>query len=270
MQQRRRIHLNDAQPVPSGDYYKQEVRKTKTGEVLVTRRRDGSKLTITVEADTVELKPYGAVQQRTTKTIQLPATIPYSWLLGQVEVADPYDDTFPWDDGDGWEHALIEAPYYNAILFDKAHNFVWYDRARKHVVVTDASYGGESFAQRFEALRKQGASKQVAREVMADRDRAYVKQIVTWYETGYFTVDLSIEIKIAGKVYEESCGGYENHPADIDYGRENLLYGIIHELEQDGFVVTGCPDTPTVSYAEACRKNRLDYMRRRLHEQDRS
>ena len=270
MKQRRKIQLHTEQPADTGDYYKQELRKIADGEVQVTRRRDGNMLTITVDSDTATSKPYGVVQQKVSKTIQLPAAISYDWLAKQIDVSDPTQDSYPWDDCDGWEHDLVEAPYYDAMLFDKPYNFLYYNRARRHVVVTDKSYGGESFAERFESLRKRGASKQVAREVMADRDRAYLNQIIEWYTQGYYTVDLVIEVRIAGTVYTESCGGFENSPDVIADASADLLHGVIYSLQNDGFIVTGRPVVSTTAYAEACRKNKIDSMRHYLHEQDRS
>ncbi len=269
MQYRRQIQLPNTLPVAASDYYKQESKKTNGGEVHVTRRRVGDTLHIDSVADTVTYEAYGTVRQRVTKHIELPAMVSYASLQSMVEVSEPQDEMYPWDEQDGWEHDLIDAPCYNALAFDKAHNFVYQGRRRCHVVVTDKSYGGESFGYRFASLRSRGASKQVAREAIADRDREYVTQIIQWYNHGYKTVDMEFKTKIAGKQYSAECCGYEDHPDAIADGKRGILYDVVHELEEDGFIVVDKPDAENMPYKTLQRHYRLESMRHYMREQDR-
>lgn len=246
----------------AGAYHHREVTDTKHGRTIIDRRRDGNMMIIQITKNVTVDGPLGEEQHESEKTIRMPALIDFQMLLDSVEVEDNDHTKMPWDSGDGWEHVLegLESDSFGGSVndFKKTRGYLpKYER----VVVTDDSFCGDSRKSRFEYFRRKGASKQVAREMVAKQDQAYIDQLVLWYGH-YQEVYVKLKIEIGGKTYEDSCGGF-----DEDYGRNEarreIASNVVYALEKDGYTIIGYDRH--AEYNKNRTWHKKEQLRRNLH-----
>lgn len=216
-------------PDPNAAYH---VRKTKQVNDNVTqtveRKRVGDRMLISE-----------------TNTSDIPAEIPWRDIVAGARIEPDDVHPPPWDDDDGWSHEVDTdiCDLYKSI--NQARGYVpnrnYGNGQRSLLRITDKSYGGDSVENRVLYLRNRGASKQVAREVVARDNQQYINQLTDWYENGWNYWYVTVSFIVGGKIYDDSLGGIDDH----DYATEDIvpeLCGqIAYALEQDGFTVTGKP-----------------------------
>lgn len=251
----------------AGAYHHREVKDTKHGRTIIERQRDGNTMVITITKNVTFEGRLGEEHHESTKTIRMPALIDFQMLLNAVEVEDDDHTEMPWESGDGWEHAIeeLESDSFGGSSddFKKTRGYLPHRGRYKYerVVVTDESYCGDSRKARFEYFHRRGASKQVAREMVAKQDRAYIDQLVEWYDH-YQEVYVKLEIEIGGKTYEDSCGGF-----DEEYGRNEarreIASNVIYALEKDGYTVVGYDRH--AEYNKNRTWHKKEQLRRNLH-----
>lgn len=248
-------------------YSSREVKDTKSGRTIIERRREGNELVINIQRDETVEGLLGEEHHQVTKEIRLPAVIDFQILLDATEAEDDDHTEMPWESGDGWEHNLEEytSDSFGGSLddFKKTRGYLPHRGRYKYerVVVTDESFCGDTRENRFDYFRNRGASKQVAREMVAQQDREYIDQLLEWYEH-YQEVYVRVEVTIGGKTYEESCGGF-----DEEYGhteaKTEIASNLIYALEKDGFTVVGYDRH--VKYNENRTWHKKEQLRRNLH-----
>lgn len=252
-------------PSTGAAYASREVKENSNGVTITERRREGDVMVINVQSTITVNGPLGPEEHQSVKTMRLPAVIDFQVLLDAVKVEEDDHTELPWHSMDGWEHQL-EAYLSDSFTgdlaaFKRTRGFVPSHYAYGRVVVTDESFCGDTRKNRFTYYHNKGASKQVARELVASEDRRYVAQIVKWY-AHYREVYVSVEIKIGGRVYEESCGGY-----DEDYGqagaRTEIAGNLIYSLEKDGYTIVGYDRF--AEYNKNRNQHKKDQLERNLH-----
>ena len=243
------------------DFYTRDSIETKHGTVTTERwKANGLFHTRTVTDEAIP-RDFGHEVRHTVEDSCVPARIKFETIKAKAEIT--FDDHMgaTWEDCDGYEHELLHHRDFNGPedAFPLARGYSM--GIGKIVTVTDKSFCGDSFKDRYERLRKQGASKQVAREVIASQDREYIDYIVEEYNRGHpDTWWVRIEIEINDETYENSLGGIYGE----DYARgeclDDVADEVAHMMEKDGWEIVGRPDRKA-SY----RASRLYHMKQKLN-----
>lgn len=281
----RQFRCIDAGPVvheeagPAENYRIKEHRELVNGTRIYERYRDGDKMIISIEDCITVEGPLGDEEVISRRLVRVPGVIKFEDILRLVKVEPDDDCGMPWDDQDGWKHELQPIEEFEDAWMSRYENVEYADvvRAfhdtqgycsssrgdRKRVMVTDDSYCGESRASRIAYLRSKGASKQVAREVIAYEDRRYIAQIVAWRNDGYPCVYVTCEFEIGEEdTYEDSCGGFEEDYADE--AKKEIAGHIASAMADDGYTIVDAPDNQA-AYKANRLWHRKDQFRRNLH-----
>jgi len=243
----------DASPQGDGtgqDYYHKETISLHNGTSVVERFREADIMVICEETCVLNKSPFGTIKLLNKVEHRIPAVISFDTILSLVTIEPDDDVPMPWDDCDGWEH---DVEPYARFVDDRLnghgtkHTLIDFKNTRgyfcssngsaKRVVVTDDSFCGESENTRIQYLQNKGASKQVAREVIAYENRRYIDQIVEWRIHGYPCIYVSCEFSLGGKTYEASCNGFEEEYEDV--AKEEIASNIAWYLKRDGYTVIG-------------------------------
>jgi len=255
------IDLSDKQS-PATGYI---VRKTETGEE--SRRIEGEYLVIERTGYEEEHTPYYAENARVwlTERIIIPRRIPYTWVTSRISVFPDDDSGTPWDDVyDEWEHDVEYIPMGNCNWdnFRSRYGFTQpLEGAQRVITISDDRFDDE-----YAWARKRGASKQVAREFVADKKRARIDEIKDVYMEGVWAVEF--DETIAGIQYQDAMYAIIGKAVDIQdpqkYPICDLAEYVIEALERDGFVVTGRP-RPAITSKQERRKRKIDDIKYRLN-----
>ncbi len=238
----RQIQLDDDEPVvPAGKFYDKQIKDTKRGTIISERYRDADCMVISTSEDLRFNGPHGEETHTSTSTVRIPIHISFEWIKKQANIEPDTDAGMPWEDEDGWEHSIVDTDEFRGSYKDLRTAVGYISHTQGRVVLNGNSYCGENGTVRLAYFRAKGASKQVARELVATQDRHYIKQIVEWYVDGYPCCYIKIDLKLGGKTYEAACGGVEEaYAEDTENGMVNEIAGeIAAQLEHDGFIVTG-------------------------------
>lgn len=236
--------------------------------VEIERYREGHELIVKQTKWYHSQSAIGTESVCKTSLSRTPAVIPIDWIAAQHEINLDLDFCSPWDDQDGWEHDYerIRQPFPGTDDDMRSmRGFVSGGSNRNDMCVTlnYDSFAGESKKERFDYFRLNGASKQVARELVARQNQKYIDQIVEWRVDGYQCYVVAVSVTLAGKTYDESLCGVD----DEDYAKKEvtleLAYQIAHQLIDDGFTITGMQDR-SGNYVEARRRSTIERMRHRM------
>ena len=168
-----------------------------------------------------------------------PAEIDFADILEATRAeVDPDETEAPWNVCEGWEHGTVPPALYGKEDLHAMRSFVAGGLPRPGLIIelpADEDYGI------FEHLRKQGATKQVAREAVAAARRKTLDQLVEWYSDGWDWWAVVCEFTVLGKSYCDSLSMIDSH----DYAeeqREEIALEVAHQLEADGYTVTNKPE----------------------------
>jgi len=113
-----------------------------------------------------------------------PATVSYEDILNTTEVVnDEYESMTPWEHCDGFEHTATPERRFREEADARAmQGSVYCDGHRERLVIElsqKEDYGIRQYA------RDNGASRQVAAEMVAAERRRTLAQLVKWYDSGW-------------------------------------------------------------------------------------
>ena len=103
------------------------------------------------------------------------------------------------------------------------------------------SFGSYTRQQRFNHYRKNGASKQVAAEMVAQQEATLIAEIVEAYETVIF-YDISGCVIIDGWFTDYSVDEFDIHKADIDEIKHDVACDLAQMMVDDGWIIQDIPD----------------------------
>jgi hypothetical protein len=182
--------------------------------------------------------------------------IDYADLLDCVEVKpDEWCDA-PWDNCCGYGHETRPISYYDHD--DMLDNAAHVARACRETLVVEFDNATEKgLDDEYRWYRSNGASKQVAAELVAQNRAARMEALIGWIQDGWEYWYVCAEYN----GYEAAgCGGIDDYDyADTEYRRE-LADELAYELEKDGFVIIGKPDPAVATVA-----NRKDELTRKIN-----
>lgn len=241
-------------------FYSRNTHETKHGSVTTERWRDGDQFHTRVVTDEAIPCDYGHEVRHVVEDFCRPAKIKFSWICEQA-VVEPDEDFGPvWKECDGYEHDLEEDRHFDGPEDSFPCRRGYVRGLGKVITVGDNAFCGDSHADRYERFRKQGASKQVAREMVAQQDRDYIDYLLKQYLEGNDAWWVRIEFELEGETYEDSCGGcYGEEYARGEFVHE-IAGNIAHSLKKDGWIIVGEPDS-RAAYLE----NRRHVHRQRLN-----
>lgn len=164
-----------------------------------------------------------------------PKQIDFADILAACRIEDDDYHAAPWETCDGYEHEATPA----SRIPDEAdassmQGYAYHDRCRWVITVDDAdvkSWGN------FDHYRKQGASRQVAAEMVAAVKAQTIAQLVKWYENGWNYYCVVCEF------YDvfDSLGGIDDYDYAQNECREDVAMNVAHELEAAGHIVVNKP-----------------------------
>jgi len=183
-----------------------------------------------------------------------PATIAFDDLLAATKVVyDQYESMTPWEHCDGFEHtATPERRFRDEADARAMQGSVYCDGHRERLVVelpAKADYGI------FDYARRNGASRQVAAEMVAAERRRTLAQLVDWYGNGWEWYGVRCRFETLGDEYSDSLWGID----DAGYAetlKEEIALNVAAQLEEAGYTVTGKPEHRQ-TYSRADKQARI-------------
>jgi hypothetical protein len=163
-----------------------------------------------------------------------PAVVDFADLLDATEVEnDDCHSDAPWECCDGYDHEVIKRRDDREIRRE-ARGFCFHDGEREHVqiVLTD-----KDDTDLYNWHRRRGASRQVARERVAEDRRLRLDQLTNWYRNGWNWYYVKGEFD----GHFASLGGIDDYNYADDYMRLEIAHELVHELEQAGYTVVNKP-----------------------------
>lgn len=178
-----------------------------------------------------------------------PAVIQFEDIAQAVTFERDDEQPNPRDFSDGYDHENQEAPDFPDI--DDARGYYYGDRHSQHSgnrLVTIENFNEWGI---YQHRHKQGAAKQVARQIEAAEVARTIEHIVDWYEDRFYYLCAFVEFK--GKT--ASLSGIDAHEGDsyTDEVRRELAQEIAHELTAEGYTIEG---TPGITQEEKRQKTR--------------
>ena len=160
----------------------------------------------------------------------VPAIINFNSILEATKVvADEFGDN-PWDNCDGLEHTTHTV----SGSADHRRKMRGYLPGMIIQLPDREDYG------LYDWHRKQGASKQVAREKIAAERRRTLDQLVEWYTYGWEAWGVVCNFETLGEEFTASTWGfYDSESAEET--RLEIAYEVADQLEKAGFTVTDQP-----------------------------
>lgn len=168
------------------------------------------------------------------------AVVPFDEILAACKVVENTDDyDSPWDRCDGFEHEarpphkLPDAADARAM---QGYCRTW-DRGERFVI--DVPRENKAT---FDYYRQNGASRQVAAEMVALDRRRTLATIVKWYEDGWVWYGVRCQVDALGEEFADSLWGIDV----ADYAEKEIKIDVACEvagqLEAAGYTVTGKPN----------------------------
>lgn len=194
----------------------------------------------------------GDVLVHTTVTTTVkPVHVQFDDILAAVEVSpdDSMGGETPWDWCDGYVHTVKMASLFDEgrDTVDQRRGYCYSDSFRERIVIT-AQWDDDL----YRWYRDNGASKQVAREMVALSLRKRLAQLVKWYATDWEWWYCGGEYK----GFSDGVGGIDDYDYAHDELRRECAESIAHELEQAGYIVAGRP-TPDPADAREQKRDRF-------------
>lgn len=237
MHRERAISLHKPPPLPSAEYrVTQHFDCHGYLENYETRKRDGNLLTVSRVIDSFNDE---GVRIRKETSLSRDCHVDYAALQDAVEIiTDEHNSSNPWDDDEWYAHNLRLIGDHNDARQSKAAVREYGDGRWYLVELNEDAFGAK---EDLEYIRASGASRQVAAEVVAQRRRRVIKQIVKWRVQGWANYGARLQFETGIDKYKDSIWGYYSED-DAKDGVEQVLDNVIHEMESAGYIVTGKPN----------------------------
>jgi len=183
-----------------------------------------------------------------------PATIAFDDLLAATEVVyDEHESMTPWEHCDGFEHTATPQRRFREEADARAMQGSVYCEGHRERLVIELS-GKEDYGI-FDYARRNGASRQVAAELVAAERRRTLAQLVKWYDSGWEWYGVRCRFEALGDEYQDSLWGID----DAKYAeslKEAIALNVAAQLEEAGYTVTGKPEHGQ-TYTRADKQARL-------------
>lgn len=167
------------------------------------------------------------------------AVIPFNGVLAACHVvADDLSES-PWEHWDEFEHeavSLHKLPDEADPREMQGYCRTW-DRGERYVIVTPRE--NKSL---FDYYRENGASRQVAAEMVALDRRRTTAQLVKWYEDGWQWFGVEGQFDALGEEYTASVWGIDDEGYARDVVRMEIALELAGQLEEAGYTVTDLPE----------------------------
>ncbi len=198
----------------------------------------------------------GDVLVHTTVTTEVEsAHVDFDDILAAVKVSpdESMSGEAPWDWCDGFAHTAERLSRFDEgrDTADQRRGYCYSDGHRERIIIT-AQWDTDL----YRWYRDNGASRQVAREMVALSLRKRLDQLVKWYTNGW-------EWWYCGGEYKgcsDGVGGIDDYRYAHDEVRRECAENIAHQLEQAGYVVAG---KPTPNGADTRQQKRDRFRRNR-------
>lgn len=180
------------------------------------------------------------------ESVPIRAAIPNTPLriVMVIQFGDILDRTYIVPDHDGcgppWEHYGFDHECSPAGCFPSPEDMRGYmppsrcESARVVVLPDGEDYGI------YEHLRRNGAARQVAAEVVARERAATIDRIVDWRARGWQYYGVSCYVAIGGAVYDDSLWGISSYD-DAAECRVEIALVVAQQLANAGYVIEGGP-----------------------------
>jgi len=183
-----------------------------------------------------------------------PATIAFDDLLAATEVVyDEYESMTPWEHCNGFEHtATPERRFRDEADAREMQGSVYCDGHRERLVIELSDKEDYGI---FDHARHNGASRQVAVELVAAERRRTLAQLVKWYDSGWEWYGVRCRFEVLGDEYSDSLWGID----DAEYAetlKEEIALNVATQLEEAGYTVSDKPEHRQ-TYARADKQARL-------------
>jgi len=194
----------------------------------------------------------GDVLVHTTVTTEVESVhVYFDDILAAVEVSpdDLMGGETPWDWCDGYVHTVERFSRFDEgrDTADQRRGYCYSDGHRERIIIAV-----QWDADLYRWYRDNGASKQVAREMVALSLRKRLAQLVKWYTHGWEWWDCGGEYKGCA----DGVGGIDDYRYAHNEVRRECAENIAHQLEQAGYIVAGRP-TPDPADTRQQKRDRL-------------
>jgi len=213
------------------------------------RWRDGGELVIERCVHRQIPVRYGTEIRYETSLSRVPAQVDFNDILAEVVVSIDDDwSSRPWDNCDGYEHEIADDDEYQHAKGSRGTARGIYRMRDSHyraaglLLLTDTAQDGL-----YRYHRLNGASKQVAREMVAVTCRQTLDQLVKWYSEGWQWY----YVKCGFDGYEDDCCGFLTEEEAEEHGRDTCAYDVAHLMERAGYIII---NRPVPWYHEDARK----------------
>lgn len=154
----------------------------------------------------------------------------------------------------GYVHTVKMASLFDEgrDTIDQRRGYCYSDSFRERIVIT-----AHWDADLYRWYRDNGASKQVAHEMVALSLRKRLAQLVKWYATDWEWWYCGGEYKR----FSDGVGGIDDYDYAHDEVRRECAENIAHEMEQAGYIVAG---RPTPDPADTRQQKRDRFRRNRI------
>lgn len=198
----------------------------------------------------------GDVLVHTTVTTEVEsAYVDFDDILAAVEISpdDSMSGETPWNWCDGFAHTVERLSRFDEErdTADQRRGYCYSDSHRERIIIT-----AQWDADLYRWYHDNGASRQVAGEMVALSLRKRLDQLVKWYTNGWEWWHCGGEYKGCS----DGVGGIDDYRYAHDEVRRECAENIAHQLEQAGYIVAG---RPTPSAADTRRQKRDRFRRNR-------
>ncbi len=160
----------------------------------------------------------------------MPAEVSFSSLVGKARIKHVSTGP-PWEDDDYYKHETIKASYLVPDTFNPDNVVGRHDRVC--IVIRREEFAAHGI---YDHARKNGASKQVAREEEAFAMRRTIEQLRKWYDSGWASWDVCVEFLEFHSSVEVTCEAGDQYMLDVV---KDLATEVAGQLEKVGFTVKG-------------------------------
>jgi len=255
---------DDLKAPPVEKYEETRTRATAMGQMVTKKWREGKYIIITDEHEDLEsidgIPGYGQFTEKMHRSI--PAIVDVAALVDTCCNTEWGKDSlavYPWNEYGSFVHNLFPVP--EEMNYDMANNVLQDPVFSRHdprmIEIDDCSYHGTTREQRFQKYRKTGVTKQVAAEMLAQEDAAYIKTILRYY-SGIEIATVSCRVHIPGWDMYESWGIpielIGDATEDIAEAEADAAMDVAYQMEEAGWDIINKPVYPDAKLINAKRQ----------------
>ena len=197
---------------------------------------------------------------RQTREVVKSAPLPYSVLKKKAcKVVEDDECRAPWEDCDGWDHHLETTGEFRGDDLDRFRDAQGVFRHGSEGLVRIVF--DYDLSANYDYHHTRGASKQVARQLVAAEKRRSIEQLRKWYVHGW---------QWFGAVckwgeYDEALWGIDDEKYAWQVLEEEMMPGLVAHVESLGYLITGKPQPR--KRKRWTKKSWREHLRRNLNSQ---